>query len=90
MQLADVLENGTVFLEYESIVEIAILATSNHPTGLDTAFHLAMEPLGSVLAGTITFTFHFYPMNPWFERFDSCLSWLHDAGVWHEIVKRSK
>ena len=90
MQLIDVLENDSVFLEYESIVDTAILATSRHPTGKDTAFHLANKPLGNIFAGHISFTFYFHPMNPWNERFDSLLRNLHNAGIWHEIIKRTK
>ena len=91
LQLIDVLENDSVFLEYESIVDFAILATSRHPNGKDTAFHLAINPLGNnILDGELPFTLYFYPLNPWFERFDSLLRNLHNAGIWHEIIKRTK
>ncbi len=93
MQLEDVVENGTVFLDYDSVVDIAVLATSRHPAGEDSAFYLAKSPMGAKAMGEDVeqmFAFYSHKMSPWFERFDSKLGWLENAGVWLEEFKRAK
>ncbi len=93
-QLSDVAINGSVFLEYLSMVEIALLATSRHPAAKDTAFHVAKAPLrsdlGAGIYSSIPFTFYFHPVNPWQARFDLYLGQLHSAGIWREEFKRAK
>ena len=85
--------NGSVFLEYLSVVEIALLATSRHPTAADTLFHVATAALGPFLSGSyssVEFTFYFHPVNPWQARFDLYLGRLHNAGIWREEFRRAK
>ncbi len=84
-------ENGSIFVEYASVVDIAILATSRHPTGKDTAFYLAYTLGGTWEKDfTIAYSFHVNPMNHWFDNMDYYLLWLHNCGLWHEIIKRSR
>ncbi len=82
--------NKSIYVEYASLVDMAILATTQHPTGKDSAFHLARNITRINDEYQISYLFYFYPMSPWIESFNTQISWLHDSGLWHEFIWRSK
>ncbi len=92
-QLEELAEGGSLFVDYASVVDIAILATTRHPTGKDTAFHLSKTIMGDDYLSEsqlIRYTFYVHPMIPWFTQFNTHLQWLHDCGTWHEFKKQTE
>ncbi len=83
-------ENESIFVEYASVVDIAILATSRHPTGKDTAFYLAYNLANYKSVLYIHYSFYIHPMTHWFDKMDYHLNWLHNCGLWDEIIQRSR
>ncbi len=88
-------ENNTVFVDFAAVVDIAALATSLHPSGKDTALHVARSPWGrthvlSEEASSLSFVLNFHPHSPWFRRFNSCLGRLHNAGIWSYMLTKAK
>ena len=90
MKLKDVKENGNIYAEYGAVIDIAILATTQHPTGKDTAFHLAKNIIQLNEENMVDFLFYFYPISPLFEPMNSLLLWLNNCGLWNEFIQRSK
>ncbi len=83
-------ESGNIYVEYGSVIDIAILATTQHPTGKDTAFHLAKNITSLNEDNLVDFLFYFHHISPLFDPMNSLLLWLHNCGLWHEFIQRSK